>query len=222
MRLGDVTVSGRLRLDALARYLQDIAGDDADDAGVGNGRWVVRRIALQLTQLPSFGDEVELVTSCSGAGSHWAERRTVVRGAGADVESAAIWVHVDDRGRPKPLDPGFSSIWGEVPKVRARLRLPGPSDGADVRPWPLRAGDMDVLGHLNNAVALAAVEDELTRRAAGRRLASAEIEYRAAIDPGDEVAVAAVDDAEAVGVWLLVDGACRVAARVALGPASVR
>ena len=81
---------------------------------------------------------------------------------------------------------------------------------------------MDVLGHLNNAVALAAVEDELARRAAGRRLTSVEIEYRAAIDPGDEVALAAVDDADAVGVWLLVDGACRVAARVALGPASVR
>ncbi|MFM2113860.1 MAG: hypothetical protein RL643_818, partial [Actinomycetota bacterium] len=31
MRLGDVTPKGRLRLDATARYLQDIATDDALD-----------------------------------------------------------------------------------------------------------------------------------------------------------------------------------------------
>ena len=34
MRLADVTPGGRLRLDALARYLQDVAGDDVDDAGI--------------------------------------------------------------------------------------------------------------------------------------------------------------------------------------------
>jgi len=222
VRLGDVNASGRLRLDALARYLQDIAWDDAEDAGVGAGRWVLRRVELRLTRLPTFGDEVDLVTSCSGAGSHWAERRTVVHGDRADVESAAIWVHVDDGGRPKPLDPGFASIWGEVPKVSARLRLPGPPKAAEVRPWPLRAGDIDVLGHLNNAVALAAVEDELAHRTTGRRLVTADVEYRAAVDPGDTVAVAGVEDGDTVSVWLLVDGDVRVAARVALAPASVR
>ena len=33
VRLGDVSPAGRLRLDAVARYLQDIATDDAVDAG---------------------------------------------------------------------------------------------------------------------------------------------------------------------------------------------
>ena len=222
MRLGDVSASGRLRLDALARYLQDVAWDDVADAGVVESRWVVRRVALRLTRLPRFGDEVDVVTSCSGAGSRWAERRTVVTGANADVESVAIWVHLDDRGRPQPLDPRFASIWGDVPKVSARLRLPGPPPGAEVRPWQLRASDVDVLGHLNNAIAFAAVEDELARRAAGRRLLDAEVEYRDAIDPDDAVSVAAVHGAGDLDVWLLVDGASRFAARVGLGPASVR
>ena len=33
VRLGDVTPKGRLRLDAVARYLQDIATDDSLDGG---------------------------------------------------------------------------------------------------------------------------------------------------------------------------------------------
>ena len=30
-------------------------------------------------------------------------------------------------------------------------------------PWPLRTTDLDLLGHVNNAIALAAVEDSLIR-----------------------------------------------------------
>ncbi len=41
VRLGDVTPKGRMRLDAVARYLQDVANDDAvdaigDDAALGS------------------------------------------------------------------------------------------------------------------------------------------------------------------------------------------
>ena len=46
MRLGDVDPSGRLRLDAIARYLQDVASDDAADAGLDTG-WVARRTLIE-------------------------------------------------------------------------------------------------------------------------------------------------------------------------------
>src|SRR3954468_7706210 len=78
-RLGDVSPAGRLRLDALARYLQDVANDDAVDAGLeGALAWVVRRIAVEVVDAPRFGDVVELTTFCSGYGSRFAERRTSV------------------------------------------------------------------------------------------------------------------------------------------------
>ena len=100
VRLSDVTGTGRLRLDALARYLQDIAGDDVDDAGLG-GAWVLRRVALAFGDLPVFRDEVTLTTFCSGTGSRWAERRTTLEvGGGARVEAVALWVFVDPAGRP--------------------------------------------------------------------------------------------------------------------------
>jgi acyl-ACP thioesterase len=219
VRLGDVTASGRLRLDALARYLQDIAWDDVADAGVSEGRWVVRRAALRLTELPRFGEEVELVTGCSGRGPRWAERRTVMTGARADVESVAVWVHLDEHGRPRALDPRFDAIWGDgLPRVSARLRLPGPPGVADRRPWQLRASDVDVLGHLNNAVALAGVEDEIARSMPGRRLVAADLEHRDPIDPGDDVVLASTAERDVLHVWLTVDGVARFAARVAFRP----
>ena len=50
--------------------------------------------------------------------------------------------------------------------------------------WPLRATDIDVVGHVNNAAYWAAVEDELARRG-HPRVHRAEIEFRAGLDLAD-------------------------------------
>lgn len=219
VRLGDVTPSGRLRLDAVARYLQDIATDDVDEAGV-EGSWVTRRVALRLGELPGYGTPVAVETFCTGAGPRWAERRTDVRAAhGLAVEACAIWVFVRPDGGTAPLPPGFFEHYGHAAdrRVSGRLRLGPPPAGADERAWPLRRTDFDVLDHVNNAIALAAVEDELARRPArrsDRRLTGAQIEYRAPIDPGDEPRLVSAWGDGSLGCWLCVDGEVRVAARV--------
>src|SRR4051794_19491083 len=53
VRLGDVTPKGRLRLDALARYLQDVANDDATE-GIGEDAmaWVVRSTTVEVHAFP--------------------------------------------------------------------------------------------------------------------------------------------------------------------------
>jgi acyl-ACP thioesterase len=219
VRLGDVGATGRLRLDALARYLQDVAWDDVVDAGVTDGRWVVRRIEIEVGRLPRFGDEIELATSCTGVGSRWARRRTRVTGTRAAVESSAIWVHLDAQGRPVPLDSRFASIWGEgLPRVSARLALPGPPRGAPARHWPLRASDVDALGHVNNAIAIAAVEDELAHLVADVRVRALQAEYRGPIEPGDRVTLMRRTEPDGLGVWLVVDGECRFSAQVTVDP----
>ena len=56
VRLGDVSPAGRLRLDALARYLQDVSNDDTRDAGMSDElTWVVRRVVLRGGALPGAG-----------------------------------------------------------------------------------------------------------------------------------------------------------------------
>ena len=232
VRLGDVTASGRVRLDALARYLQDVAADDGDEVGLsGTGAWVLRRAALRFDELPRFRDTLELTTFCSGVGPRWAERRTSIRVAGrtaevSAVESAALWVYVDGTGRPTTLESWFHEHYGAAAggrQVSGRLRLPPPPPEAHAMAWPLRASDFDVLGHVNNAIAWTAVEDELARRAPGGggpvpRLVGATLEYRAPIDSGDAPELVSSIGPGLLSCWLRCDGDVRTAALVRLGP----
>ncbi|MDQ1396065.1 MAG: hypothetical protein QOG64_1324 [Acidimicrobiaceae bacterium] len=215
VRLGDADPSGRLRLDALARYLQDVANDDAVDAGLeGAMAWVVRRLAIAWQRLPELGDDVTLTTFCGGFGSRWAERRTSLAVHGRSrAEAAALWVSLDPvTGRPKPLTQQFHDMYAEAAggrSVGSRLHQPPPPADASCRPWPLRTTDFDALGHVNNAIALAAVED-------GRPIVGslvdreAEVEYRAPILPGEAVELVSTADA----VWLTVEGDVRVSAAI--------
>ena len=198
IRSTDVTPSGRLRLDSLARYLQTAAEDDLADSGLTEPVvWLVRRCGLRIRALPAMGERVAIRTFCSGTGPRWAERTTVVTGAGGDlVQATAIWAAVSRAdGRAVPLSDAFRRIYGpsageRVVSVRLHHPRPAPpaQDGNEVaigpppRDWPLRATDFDTAGHVNNAVHWAAVEDELA--AAGWVPAAAEIEYHRAIEPG--------------------------------------
>ena len=163
VRLGDAGLDGTLRLDALARFLQDVAADDAADVGLRAATWVVRRTALEMRGRPRFGERIELTTFCGGLGSRWAERRTVVEGPDCRIEAASVWVHVDESGRPAALPPLFLDAYTESAAgrtVSSRLTLPSPSGDVTRQPWPLRPTDFDVLGHVNNSVYWAMVEDD--------------------------------------------------------------
>jgi acyl-ACP thioesterase len=225
VRLGDVTTANRLRLDAVASYLQDIASDDVDDAGV-EGAWVLRRTALAITRFPRYGEDVSLTTFCSGTGSRWAERRTTLAVDDTPVvDAVAIWVYVDRAGRPARLEDWFFDHYGEAAgdrRVSGRLRLPPPTDGLAARPWPVRATDFDLLGHMNNAAYWEAVEDELTSAVPDQVPVGAELEHRAAIEPGERVEVRSSTADEGFSLWLTVQGQLRAAAHVNVRPRSRR
>ena len=217
VRLGDVTASGRLRLDALAAYLQDVAADDVDEVGIP-GAWVLRRVVLRIGDLPRFRDEVRLITFCSGTGGRWAERRTTVLGGDlVAVEAVALWVYIDETGRPAPLEEWFRQFYAAAAndrKVSGRLQHRPPPPGVERRPWPLRRADFDVLAHVNNAASWQAVEEEIARVASGRRITGAEIEYRAPIDPDDELDLVTTFADDQLSCWLTCAGEVRVSAVV--------
>jgi len=221
VRLGDASAGGRLRLDAIARHLQDIANDDARDSDIGGdvNAWVVRRTVIEVTTFPVYGEELTLATWCSGTGSRWAERRTAVVGdAGGEVQAASLWVHVDlASGRPIPVPERFLAAYGASSGgrvVRARLVHEGPAADASVMPWTLRFADFDVLGHVNNASYWAVVEEQLSQRRALRAPVRAEVEYRSPIEAGDALTVLVADRDDGFALWWTVDGDVRSTAVV--------
>jgi len=208
--LADAAPGGRVRLDALARWLQDVAHADVSDAGVGDRAvWVVRRARMQVARFPRFGEAATVSTFASGLGRMWAQRRTrVTTSAGALVEAVALWVHLDPAsGRPVPLTDEELELYrassgGREIKARLRHPAPPPPDTVDLdaRPWAFRATDLDLAGHVNNAAYWAVLEEELLGGAEPEAL-DVELEFRAPSQPGRFSVLA-----EGARRWVVADG----------------
>src|SRR5204862_5361839 len=115
----------------------------------------VRRMRIRVERFPRFGERVEGLTFCSGAGRLWAERRVTFDSDSGHVEVAGVWVHLDPVSRlPTPLPDSFDRVYAQSAqgrRVKARLRHPNPAGGEQSAPWFFRATDADVAAHVNNA-----------------------------------------------------------------------
>jgi acyl-ACP thioesterase len=220
VRLGDASPAGRLRFDAIARYLQDVANDDARTADIEDAQsWVVRRTVIDVLKDAVYGEELQLSTFCGALGGRWAERRTSIVGdLGASIEVAALWVCVDlETMRPKPLGDAFLRAYSEAAAgrtVRAKLFHDDPPDDLDGMAYDARFVDFDVLGHMNNAAYWNAVEQELVRRRDLRAPTRAEMEHRAGLEPRHAARLVVDDEPLAVSLWFVGEPGVFASARV--------
>jgi acyl-ACP thioesterase len=196
VRLSDADASGRLRLDAVARYLQDAAIDDVaeTDWGAPEHLWVLRAVRIDVVKPLLEDGEVDIVTWGSSFSSLAAGRRWSLSGdAGGAIEVDSTWIHLGRDARPARIGAGFEeyakAAQGRV--ASTKLSLPVPSADGSRFAWPLRATDVDRMGHVNNASYWSAVEHRLAAREPDlRRPYRARLDYRHPIDLGDEVEIA--------------------------------
>ena len=124
------TPPGVCALDAVARYLQDVAVDDVDETGWGSPEhlWVVRRYQVDVLTPFLTDREVDLTTWCSGLAPVAAGRRTTITGdQGGTIEVDSSWIHLGPDGRPSRLDESFgvyAEAAGRTPRLH-RLGAPG-------------------------------------------------------------------------------------------------
>jgi acyl-ACP thioesterase len=212
--------SGRVRLDALARFLQDVAIDDVGETGWGvpDHLWFVRRMRVDV-RAPLLRDRtLRLRTWCSGVAALAAGRRWSVEGdAGGRVEVDSVWIHLDAAGRPARIGdfgPYAAAAGGRV--VSTRFALHDPAATAPRVAWQLRGADVDLHGHVNNAVHWAAVEDAVAASGAlglgGPLLA--DLEYREPLDLGDDLSLSTTAEGDRVLVGLHVGDGVRAVARL--------
>jgi acyl-ACP thioesterase len=212
--IADAGGDGRVRLDALARWLQDVAYADLLDADASDeGAWIVRKARMRVERFPRFGDPVTVRTFCSGLGRFSAERRTSVTGESAAVEAVATWVWIDaETARPRRFPSDFVGVYEPSAAGRdasVRLRHPDPPEGCERRPWVFRATDEDVAGHVNNSHYWAPLEDELASGAP--EPFDAEIEYREPMHgPGEAVVLRG-----ARGLWIAAGDSVSVSIQIA-------
>jgi acyl-ACP thioesterase len=220
IRLADTSATGRLRLDAAARYVQDIATDDVADAGMDDGDhvWIVRRAVVNVVSPFRDDTTVTVATWSGGLGARWATRRTSSDGdAGAHIETETLWafVHAETLKLTR-LPAAYHTVYGDAIRdatVSGKLLLPQhpPEDAGRVQ-WSLRVTDIDILGHVNNAVYWEAVESELAAPDGFR--GSAVVEHRQPIDLQNEVVLRVQARAGGFLMWFVADGAVAAVTQV--------
>jgi acyl-ACP thioesterase len=220
VRLSDADATGRVRLDAVARYLQDAAIDDVAETnwGAPEHLWVLRAVRIEVLR-PFLGDgEVNIVTWGSGMSSLAAGRRWSMTGdTGGAIEVDSTWIHLGPDARPVRIGEGFEE-YAEAAQGRmasTKLTLATPATDASPVAWPLRATDVDRMGHVNNAAYWAAIEHRLAGRMPDlSRPHRARLEYRHPIDLGEQVELAEATHDGRYGTAFMVDGRAKAVAWV--------
>ncbi|MGH2843553.1 MAG: acyl-ACP thioesterase domain-containing protein [Solirubrobacteraceae bacterium] len=200
--LADCAPSGRIRLDALARWVQDVAHADMAAAQLETAVvWVVRRTRIRVERFPRFGERLLVQTFASGLARMWAERRTTVRaqpgiagplaGDPAEaplVEAVTLWIHLDRvRLVPTPLSPAVFETYAATAGDRRfshRLVHPRPEAVEPDGEWIFRRADLDLADHVNNAAYWELLEEGLLAEPGDPASVDAEVEYRLPAQPG--------------------------------------
>lgn len=230
IRTADVDSEYRLRLDGVARYLQDIGADNLTAFGFDrtDPLWIVRRTVIDVHRPAVWPDRVHLRRWCAAHSTRWSAMR--VRLTGADdalIETEGFWINIGaDTGMPARIsDDLLESLGRTTDEHRLRWKPwlpaapPDPDDREDQdgrdRTFHLRSTDIDPFNHVNNATYWHAVEEYLTDRpdliAAPHR---AVVEHLSPIFARDHVRLRTLSDESSLSLWFLVEGEVRAVARV--------
>ena len=164
--IADAVGGGRVRLDAIARWLQDVAYADLLDAGFDEQRGLDRAPAAAAGRAHSRASASRSPCAPSAAasgasrpsdGRRSAGRRLGRRGRALDLDRRAAGARRASRSA-SPISTARARASRGATVAPAPSRAAG---GARAGAWMFRAADVDVAGHVNNSHYWALLEERL-------------------------------------------------------------
>lgn len=165
VELSDVDFKKNLKLSTLFSYFQDVASDAAANLGAGVDRlqsshglaWILMRIRVDITRLPTWGEDIIIETWPLKPGRLEFERDYLVKDDNGEViiRSISSWVIMDLEERKLKRSESIGLTYPENIEERAidgkleRLRKHGPLELVYKR--MIGYSDVDFNGHLNNS-----------------------------------------------------------------------
>lgn len=108
---GDIHPNRTLRLDAAARYLQDLGFDhlEANGAAQVHPLWVVRRTVIDVIRPITWPGTVRLHRWCSALSSRWCTMRVRIESDGGGlIETEGFWININPgNGMPSRISDDF-------------------------------------------------------------------------------------------------------------------
>lgn len=173
VRISDADKNGTLKCNGLLQMLQEAATEHATILGVDfkalkplNLGWAVSKFVINITRLPQWGERINVTTWASDKDKVATYREFVVTdSSGIELVSArSQWVLFDTRER-KIARMGKIQDWSRLEKKYANtsefLPLKPPENVVSSAVCAARNDDIDLNGHVNNAVYLIWVIESL-------------------------------------------------------------
>lgn len=165
IELSDVDFNKKLRVSGLFKLFQDIASMASDNLGFGietleskfGVAWILMRIRVDVSRLPSLGDEVMLETWPLKPSKIEFERDFLIRGSSGEIiaKASSTWAIIDISTRRLAKTERISIKYPEEIQDRAidcRLgKIKAAGEMKTVYKRVIGYSDIDFNGHLNNS-----------------------------------------------------------------------
>ncbi|GJF10440.1 hypothetical protein NGTWS0302_26270 [Mycolicibacterium cyprinidarum] len=154
---GDLDGNLHLRLDGVARYIQEVGAENLVDAGEAEDHphWLVQRTVIDVIEPIEFPNHVSFSRWCSALSSRWCTMRVDLVGTdGGRIETEGFWIAINS----KTLTPQrvsdtlierFASTT-DIHRLRWRPWLENPGAADNTTSFPLRRTDIDIFEHVTN------------------------------------------------------------------------
>jgi acyl-CoA thioesterase FadM len=173
VRFDEAGPNGLIRASVLLRYAADLAWVHSERRGFGRTwyrdrglAWLVRGVELELIRPIAYGDVIVGTTEPTAARKVLARRETAFR-ASDDATVARLtvdWALTGQAGTPTRIPSSFGVVFGMADRTFEPIRVrPTPTEAIPTTSIevPVRAQELDPMGHVNNAVYLDWAEEAI-------------------------------------------------------------
>lgn len=221
-RLGtfDIDEHMRLRLDGVARYIQEVGAEHLADAGLAevHPHWIVLRTVIDVIEPIELPSDITFRRWCAALSTRWCSMRVQLEGSsGGRIETEGFWLCVNkDTLTPSRLTDGCIARFGTTTdnhRLKWRPWLTEPMESGTETTFPLRRTDIDPFEHVNNTIYWHGIQEILSQFPdLDKRPYRVVLEYRSPIKFGEQVTICSSANADGVRIHFTVGKDVRAAA----------
>jgi acyl-ACP thioesterase len=218
----DIDEHRRLRLDSVARYIQEVGAQHLADAGLAevHPHWIVLRTVIDVLEPVEIPSEITFRRWCAALSSRWCDMRVQLHGdQGGRIETQGFWICMNkDTLTPSRLTDYCVERFGSTTdnhRLRWRPWVTEHVQAGTTIPFPLRRTDIDLFEHVNNTIYWHGVHEVLgDYPELENNPYRAVLEYRSPIKYGEPLTIRSERNGDAVRIDFTVGEDVRAAALV--------